>query len=477
MIIGLLICAIGIIPLVLAFCVNRLYKESSLSFGLLLFMILITAWQESVGFLYFTKLDEHVSLLIFKLLKVASIYAIPVVFYIAYDIIRIYSVSFPNDTFLHRVLNRLFTKKILIGLFIWSTAVYTIIWTNLGVRGLREEKVSLSSEYFYFPVYGEWYGIYVFHMATVVIFLLFLFYIAKEMHNRSIRNFLRGFSIYSLLLFILALLNFNPATGIVAGSLGVILFSVLVIFEFIKLNTLMKINYFQLMERQKKMDYTGNLAASMIHEVKNTNTIIKGFARMLVNASSLNEVQKGSMDMIFKATEQIEELSNNYKEYIKYSKINFKIEDVGVIIQQAIEFSKEITNEKDVKVEFINNYESLKAYVNKAYFQQVFINLIKNSTEAISRNKKEKMIKIITGIENDNITIHFYDTGKGIPPANWDSIFDPFISFKSKGMGMGLPFVKKIIFEHLGDVRVIDSSPAGTHFKINIPQYVLHDAN
>lgn len=70
MIIGLLICAIGIIPLVLAFSVNRIYKDSNLSLGLLLFMILVSAWQESVGLLYFTDvLNEQVSLLIFRFLK------------------------------------------------------------------------------------------------------------------------------------------------------------------------------------------------------------------------------------------------------------------------------------------------------------------------------------------------------------------------------------------------------------------------
>ena len=64
---------------------------------------------------------------------------------------------------------------------------------------------------------------------------------------------------------------------------------------------------------------------------------------------------------------------------------------------------------------------------------------------------------------------------KGFHVPYWESIFDPFISFKDKGMGFGLPFVKKIIFEHRGDIAVVDSTPEGTHFQIKIPQFGFYD--
>ena len=78
---------------------------------------------------------------------------------------------------------------------------------------------------------------------------------------------------------------------------------------------------------------------------------------------------------------------------------------------------------------------------------------------------------ISTDIQVDRIFINFIDTGKGIPADNWESIFDPFISSKKDGLGLGLPFVKNIIFEHRGDIKVVDSGPKGTHIQIILPQY------
>lgn len=78
---------------------------------------------------------------------------------------------------------------------------------------------------------------------------------------------------------------------------------------------------------------------------------------------------------------------------------------------------------------------------------------------------------ISTDIQVDKIIIHFTDTGKGIPADHWESIFDLFNSSKEDGLGLGLPFVKNIIFEHRGDIKVLDSSTNGTHIQIILPQY------
>lgn len=476
MIVGLLISAIGIIPIVLAFCVNRLYKDSNLSLGLLFFMLLVFIWQESVSILYYKDiLNEHEALIFFRVFRLAPTFQIPVVFYIAYIIIKVNSTTFKNDSLLHQLINFIFTKKMLIILTFWSFAIYLITFTKYGIKGLKVEQASFSPIEFYFPEYGALSWLYSVHMVSLIIFLVFLLYISTKIYNKNIRSFLKGFTIYSLLLFLLGTLNFNPETGMIAGSFGVIIFSVMVLFEFIKLDIFMKINYFQLFERQKKLDFVGSQVGSLIHEVKNINIIVKGFSKMLhKDSSNLNERQRSSIDMILQATEQVEDLANNYKEYMKNSKMDFKMEDIGEIIKQSIDFSRESLNEKQVAIEFNNKYNPLKAFVNKTYLQQVFINLIKNSTEAISKDKEDRKITIKTELIDDMITIHFYDTGKGIPLENWESIFDPFISFKDKGMGLGLAFVKKILFEHRGDIVVADSTPAGTHFKITIPQFGIH---
>ncbi|MCJ8009073.1 ATP-binding protein [Lederbergia wuyishanensis] len=470
-VIGLLICTIGLIPIVLAINIKKIYRESKLSRGLFFYMIFITVWQIDIGVLYFNEVwSEKTVLFLFKLFRIGPTFAVVMIFYIAYLILEGEPTTQGNHKWLNRNIKKLFNKKILNLLITLSSIIYLINWTDLGISGLELRTGSYSSISFYFPAYGPFHLIYILYEASFIFILISVYLLSKTIVNTFMMNFVNIFSIYSLLLFFTGFLNFSPETGAVSSSIAVIIFCTLIMFEFVKLNNNMKLDYYQLMQRQMKLDYTGSLAASLIHEVKNTNQIIKGFSKMLDKSDYMTERDRGSVDMILRSSEHLGKLADNYKEYMKTSKIELKIDDVESVINNAIDFSQEILNENQVKIEFTNHYKPLKAFINKTYLEQVFINLIKNSVEAIPANRESRKISIKTEIVDNNIVIHFSDTGKGIHIENWKSVFDPFMSFKDKGMGLGLPFVKKMIIEHLGNVYIVESSPEGTRFLIEIPQ-------
>lgn len=268
----------------------------------------------------------------------------------------------------------------------------------------------------------------------------------------------------------MGMVNFYPEAGTIASSIGVVVFSTAIMFEFINFNHNIRMNYYDLLERQKKMDYTGNIAGSLIHEVKNANQIIKGFSSMLEQSETIQEKDHAFAEMISRSSQHLEELTENYKGYINASDVEYKMEDLEDIINESIQFSSEMLKKHHISVHFVNQITPLMAFANKANFKQVFINLLKNSMEATPLEKEERDIYIETKVENNKIIIDFKDSGKGIPPSNWESVFDPFISLEKRGMGFGLPFVKKIIIEHLGDISIVSSSSKGTTFRIEIPQ-------
>ncbi|MFK4996700.1 hypothetical protein ACI2OX_01680 [Bacillus sp. N9] len=268
MIIGLLICAIGLIPSVLALTMHNFYKESKLSVGLVIYMLLITIWQFDVGILYFKDLlKEEIILILFKLFRMGTTFSIPVVFFVAYSIIKLQPTMLKGNKWLSKILIILFNKITLYVLIIWSSIVYIINWTPLGIQAIHLTKTHSSLDY-YFPEYGPLAWIYIIHVGSFILFQFLVFVISRKFMNVNIRYFLRNFSIYSILLFVSGFLNFSSETGGISSSIGVIIFSTLIVREFIKLNDHIKLNYYQLMERQKKLDYIGNLSGSLIHEVK-----------------------------------------------------------------------------------------------------------------------------------------------------------------------------------------------------------------
>ncbi|WP_428912675.1 sensor histidine kinase [Niallia sp. Krafla_26] len=468
---GTLIIMIGLMPIMFALHIKSSYKGAESNKALFLYIFIVTSWQLNVGVLYFTNLDQEWVLFLFRLSRIAQTFSLPVAFYIAYYIIRNHPTTITCTSWLDRVLRMIFSQ---IGLYLsisWSVFVYILNMTEFGVKGLTLVGSQHADHHFYFPEYGSLSWVMTLHMVIFMLFLLLFYFISFKVINRNIGVFLKKFSLYSFILFLIGSFNFLPESELLPSSMGVIVISTFMLMEFTRVNQAIQNNYYQLLERQKKLDYTGNLVGSLIHEVKNTNQIIAGFSKILSKSEALTENEKSALDMTIRASEHLRELANSYKEYMKSSKMEFNIEDLESIIRESIDFSKEIVKVHEVSIEFVNDYKPLKAYVNKIYLQQVFINLIKNSAEAMPKDREKKEIIIETEMKDNSILIHFKDTGKGIPPENWESVFDPFISFKERGMGLGLPFVKKIIIEHLGDIHIVQSTSEGTHFQIEIPQH------
>lgn len=468
---GVLIFTIGFIPIVLAVSMQSLYKESKLSRILGFYMLLITAWQFDIGVLFLGKvLSKETILVLFKFLRGGTTFSIPVVYYIAFSIIKGQPALLAGRKWLDKLSNVLLNKKVLYFLIFWSTVIYFINWTSLGTKGLYMANKNGANTLFLFPEYGPLIWLYILHMGSFLLFLILIFMMTKGMVNQNIKRFLARFSLYSLLLYIFGFLNFSPGTGGISSSIGVIIFSTLIVMEFIKLGANIKANYYEIMERQMKLDYTGNLAGSLIHEVKNANQIIKGFSQMLNASAGMDKKDKAYLNMIEKTSEHLDDLVDNYKTYLKSSSTTFKKENLESIIRESLAFSQAILTKHQIEVELLNCYHSLDAYVNKANLKQVFINLIKNSIEAIPEDRKDKRIAIRIEVDQEMIMIHFKDTGTGIGREHWESVFNPFLSLKPEGMGLGLPYVKKIIIGHLGNIRIVESSAEGTHFQIEIPQ-------
>lgn len=101
--------------------------------------------------------------------------------------------------------------------------------------------------------------------------------------------------------------------------------------------------------------------------------------------------------------------------------------------------------------------------------KQVFLNLIKNSIEAM---EGEGQIQISARVHDSNVEIRFTDTGKGMPKEVLSRIFDPFFTTKGgrKGYGLGLFVTHNIIKEHGGTIDVMSTPGHGSTFLIKFPQ-------
>jgi len=100
--------------------------------------------------------------------------------------------------------------------------------------------------------------------------------------------------------------------------------------------------------------------------------------------------------------------------------------------------------------------------------QQVVLNLIRNALEAMEASPR-KRLRITGRRQSRTVRLEVSDTGGGIPPAIRENLFDPFVSTRESGMGIGLSISRTIIEAHLGRIWAEDNEGGGTVFCITLP--------
>ena len=102
--------------------------------------------------------------------------------------------------------------------------------------------------------------------------------------------------------------------------------------------------------------------------------------------------------------------------------------------------------------------------------EQVFTNLLLNACEAMGDRGGELKVRIrrATG-EEDGVLVEIEDSGPGVPPALKEQIFNPFVTTKKTGVGLGLAIVSKIVDAHGGSVKLISEPQRGACFRVTFP--------
>ena len=201
------------------------------------------------------------------------------------------------------------------------------------------------------------------------------------------------------------------------------------------------------------------VARKLAHEIKNPLTPIQLSIDRL-REKYLHKISGGSKDFekyletINRQIKDIENLVNEFSNFARMPRPIFKKINIIDVTNRAIDFIKMSSINH---INFKNNYSKLEIDGDIEQLNRVFINLIKNSEEAfLDVLAKDPNFKGIIDIEivenNDYIMVKISDNGTGI--SDTKKAMTPYFTTKTKGTGLGLPIVSKIINEHSGDISI-----------------------
>lgn len=212
----------------------------------------------------------------------------------------------------------------------------------------------------------------------------------------------------------------------------------------------------------EKLSLIGELAAGIVHEIRNPLTSIRGFLQLLKNDFPKNEYA----DIVLTELKQIENITNELLHLSKPKQTNFRRIDIIPILQESINLFGTKTLKRNVEIFLEKCSDKIYIQGDKTQLKQVFLNLLKNAIESISDNGK---IHINVIKNRDDVRISVRDNGTGIPRRLIDSIGKSFITNKPEGTGLGLMVTYNIIESHNGRIWIDSKEGKGTVFTIEIP--------
>lgn len=233
--------------------------------------------------------------------------------------------------------------------------------------------------------------------------------------------------------------------------------------------------------RAEKFKMVSNIAQSIVYEIRNPLTTIKGLSKLILERPSDQKLVEKSSATIDRQVERIDNLLYRLLKFATPSTPEFKQASIYNIIDDVLNIlTREFAERKIQLGKQFHTPESELLHIDPAQFRQAIYNILFNAAEAMPEGGmltiatdykpfSEVLQKNFNPAVKNFFELRISDTGHGIPKKNLPFIFDPFFSPGERRVGLGLSIAHKIIKEHGGNIFVESNDDKGATFVIELP--------
>jgi signal transduction histidine kinase len=223
----------------------------------------------------------------------------------------------------------------------------------------------------------------------------------------------------------------------------------------------------------------GQLSAGLAHEIRNPLGVIKGSAEMLTQkVQASDELARELAGYISTEVNRLSDLVTEFLDFARPLHAEPHPADLIALLDRVLQivagrFSGKSPMGKSVRVE--RHYASGLPLVplDESLCEQAFLNLVQNAYEAMQDGDRGGTLRVevqpATRNGRDGVEVRLADTGPGVPEELREEIFNPFVTTKKTGVGLGLAIVSKIVDGHHGSIHVENASGGGAVFTLFFP--------
>jgi two-component system sensor kinase FixL len=222
-----------------------------------------------------------------------------------------------------------------------------------------------------------------------------------------------------------------------------------------------------------RLSVMGQMASTMAHELNQPLTAVTNYLEAGRHLLSTGAVPAERIaDLMEKAVAQAQragEVIRQLRQFVRKGETERHTQNLNQLVEEALALGLVGARQMGVRVLLELDHDLPLVVVDPVQIQQVILNLVRNAIEAMETVERREL-KVATRVTEDEIEATVADTGPGIAPELADRLFQPFVTTKKTGMGLGLSICREIIEAHHGHLTATPRESGGTVFRLTLPR-------
>lgn len=222
-----------------------------------------------------------------------------------------------------------------------------------------------------------------------------------------------------------------------------------------------------------RLSAMGEMAAMVAHELDQPLTAINNYmeaAAALLNQGGNVPVARlrVAMTLASKQVARAGQMIQQLRGFVSRGNSEKRIEALSPLIEEAVELALLGSKQKGVNIRVEDNLTDTLVLVDRIQIQQVLLNLLRNAAEAVA-DLERRAVTLVAEMYEGMARISVIDNGPGLPDEIKARLFQPFVSTKATGMGVGLSICHNIVTAHEGRLWAEANPEGGTIFRLTLP--------
>ncbi len=220
----------------------------------------------------------------------------------------------------------------------------------------------------------------------------------------------------------------------------------------------------------QRLTELGQVVSTLVHEVNQPLTAISNYVnacRRFVTTGNHGQVQV-ALERIADQTNRAGEIVLRIRDFVKKRDVKMEAEDLSQVIEEAIALTRTSIRDTGLTLDVQIDPQGFLVLIDKVQVQQVLFNLLRNGIEAMRNQPRRELMVATKRTQGKMVEISVADIGPGLADEVRAKLFQPFVTTKATGMGVGLSVCRAIVESHHGQLWADDNPGGGTVFRFTV---------